>query len=120
MSAQELLRINLHPEAQVFTQRAQSIYIPLRFMSEMEVVTFVNFARVQRSGEHISGEVMRRHHRQITREWQHQYCIDLGFLQQLQLERERCKQLGGNVGSQNAEGMRLEGDDDGLASDGVC
>src|SRR5262249_28679209 len=59
------------------------------------------------------------HHRQVAREWQHQYCIDLRLLQHLQLDRQRGEQLRRDIRPQDPQRMRLECNYHGLATDGM-
>ena len=62
---------------------------------------------------------MRAHQRQVAGEGQDQHGVHARSLQQLQFHRQRRQQLGRNVGTQNAQRMRLEGHHHRLAADGV-
>src|SRR5208283_4938568 len=73
MSAQGELGIDNGLEAHLLAQRVEGIHISLRFVPEMEVVALVNFARVQRSREHLAREVGRPHQRKVTGERQYQH-----------------------------------------------
>ena len=119
MPAQHQFGVGVHVEAHLAPERGERLDVALRLVAEVEVVAFVHLARMQRVHQHLPREVVRRHQRQVAREWQHQHGIDAGLLQQLQLDLKRREQLGRNVGPQDAQRMRLEGHHHGLASDGV-
>ena len=83
MPAQQLLGIDRGLETKLFAQVGQRVHVALRLMAEVEVVAFVHFARVQGLDQHLPGEVVRRHQREVAGERQHQHGIHAGLLQQL-------------------------------------
>ena len=81
-----------------------------RFVSEVEVVAFVNFTGMQTLFQNFMGKLVRRHQRKIAREGKQQNRVDSGGFEQAQFFRQRSQQLQAVIGTQDAGGVRLESD----------
>src|SRR5580692_6641682 len=68
MAAQRLLRKDASFEAALLAQLRQRIDVTLRLMAEVEVVTFVHLARLQRPRQNFSRKILGTHHGKIARE----------------------------------------------------
>ena len=103
MPAQKLLGINLHVESQLLAQRSQSVHVALRLVAEVEVVAFVNFARVQRIRQHSVAKSCADIIDRSRVNGSTSTASTLVCSSSLQLDRQRREQLGGNIRPQNAQ-----------------
>src|SRR5581483_910930 len=107
-STQAHFGISNHFKAHGATQVSKRLYIPGRLVTEMKVVAFVNFDRVQPVLEDLASKLFRRHERQVATERQKQNRVHSGSFQQAQLLGSWCEQLESTIGAQNSDRVRLK------------
>src|SRR5208282_3229163 len=115
LAAQAHLGIIVDLKSHLPSQIAQQLNVSRRFVSEVEVVAFVNFTGMQALFQNFMSKLMRRHQRKIAREGKQQNRVDAGGFEQPQFLRKWGQQLEIVIGTQDASGMRLEGDNHGLS-----
>ncbi len=86
-ATQLLLRVDFHLKAHLLPELRKHIRVTRGLVSEVEVVAFMHFERVQLPFQDAFGKLSRRHQREVTRKRQHQHCIDPRSLEQAELFR---------------------------------
>src|SRR3954452_21686831 len=115
-AAQLHLRIDLHFESHFTSELFKHFDIAGGLVSEMKVVTFVHFARMQLLLQDVVRELMGRHQREIAGEGKQQNRVESGRFEQAKFFGKWREQLQASVGPENADRMRFEGHCHGFGS----
>src|SRR6185312_13090116 len=87
----------------------KSVHVALCLMPKVETRAFVDFARVQPTGNDLLGECLWREGREAGIKGENQGGFHSGLREQRKLLRQRRDQPGGALGPQQPRGMRIKG-----------
>src|SRR5271170_1453297 len=93
LTAQSLLRINLHGKAHLLPELRQHVYVARSFVPEAEVEALMHLACMQFLFQDALSELPRRHQRKIASKRQDEHGVNARGFEQAQFLRQRSKQL---------------------------
>ncbi len=113
-AAQDAGLVGADGEVEVAAEVGEAIDICRCGVAEAEVFAFVNFDGVEGVAEVVGGEGAGRLGGEIGREWDDKGGVEAGGGEELELLREWGDEADGDFGAEDADGVGVEGDGDGL------